>query len=255
MMKQTDVLLMTTAIGAHGIYAQPTTIDPQRMHAVELQLADVMELTDTATVKTILAKVERDNTTDPSLLNRLRAGIVHHEVALNLSFLTKTEYKGYAKKSYDELTALEALDIAPEWMPFVASYRASALSLVGAETRKLSLVGDAFRLFQVAVDRYAHVSYLPEFLRGSVAENLPWIFLTKKRFAARDFSSIIAKQERDAAFAPARIMSFVHWAWAKAHKSRMHRASAILHLAEAIELDPTGAAARGKAEALLAKWR
>ena len=253
-MKHTSLLLMTMATGVSAVDAQPTPVDVQRLHAMELQLADVMELTDIAVVKTMLTQVEKDFVRDPSELNKVRSGIIYHEVALNLSFLSKTEYQGFAQKSYDLLTALEGSSLAPEWMPFVASYRASALSLVGAETRKLSLVGEAFTLFQRAVDRYADISCLPEFLRGSVAENLPWIFYGKKKFARIDFASIIGKQERDAAFANPKIMSFTYWAWANAHQGKRFRKQALIYLAKAIELDPKGAAARDKSKELLAKW-
>lgn len=254
MMKQSDPLRMSMATGGSAAPSGPVPINIQRLHAVEAQLANVMELTNTAMVKTMLAQVENDFARDPSELNKVRLGIMYHEVALNLSFLSKTEYKGYAQRSYDLLTALEASPMPPEWMPFISSYRASALSLVGAETRKLSLVGKAFTLFEDAVDRYAYVSYLPEFLRGSVAENLPWIFWSKKKFARIDFTSIIAKQERDAAFANTKIMSFTYWAWANAHEGKEYREQALNHLRKAIELDPQGTAARDKAKALLAKW-
>lgn len=72
---------------------------------------------------------------------------------------------------------LNELFISPhtskELYPFIATYRASALSLVSAETGNLKLLGKAFVLFEDAVENYATVSYLPEFLRGSGAENLP----------------------------------------------------------------------------------
>ena len=230
-------------------------IDRELLHAAETRLFDVMELTDTEVVKLKWAEVEGEHAAGPSELNSIRLGIIHHEVALNLSFLVKSEYKGYALRSYDRLTALEgALQVA-EYLPFVASYRASALSLLGGETRKLSLVGDAFQLFQAAVERYGGITYLPEFLRGSVAENLPWIFWRKKKFAAKDFSSIIRKYEADNGYANAKIMSFTYWAWANAHRGKRSRSVAKAYLEKAIALDPDGIGGRVKAEALLKEWR
>lgn len=230
-------------------------MDQVSLHAAEARLADVMELTDASTVKLKLKQVEDDFASDPSELNSIRLGIIHHEVALNLGFLAKSGYKGFGRRSYDRLTALEGALQATEYLPFVASYRASALSLVAGETRKLSLVGDAFRLFDAAVERFAEDSYLPEFLRGSVAENLPWIFWGKKRSAARDFGSIIRKYEADNSYASAKIMSFTYWAWAKAHSGKRFREWAMVYLNKAVELDPEGVAGRVKAESLMGEWR
>ena len=231
------------------------SIGTEHLHVAETRLFDVMELTDMEVVKLKLAEVESEHAADPSELNSIRLGIIHHEVALNLSFLVKSEYKGYALRSYDRLTALEVAMPATEYLPFVASYRASALSLVGAETRKLSLVGDAFQLFQAAVERYGDIIYLPEFLRGSVAENLPWIFWRKKKFAAKDFSSIIRKYEDRSGYANAKIMSFAYWAWANAHRGKRFRTLAKTYLEKAIALDPDGIGGRVKAEAMLKEWR
>lgn len=230
-------------------------MDRDRLHTAEERLSDVMEMTDTEAVKLKLKQVEEAFAADPSELNKIRLGIIHHEVALNLSFLAKSEYTRFAKRSYDRLTALEGPLLALEYLPFVASYRASALSLVGGETRKLSLVGGAFRLFNAAAERYADVSYLPEFLRGSVAENLPWIFWRKKKFAAKDFGSIIRKYEADNGYANAQIMSFTYWAWAKAHSGKRFRKQALTYLAKAVALDPESIGGRVKAEALFKEWR
>lgn len=76
-------------------------------------------------------------------------------------------------------------------MPFVSSYRASALSLIVAETNKLKLLGQSFGLFADALKKYSDISPLPEFLRGSVAENLLRFFFGKRKFAKKDFRSII----------------------------------------------------------------
>ncbi len=111
-----------------------------------------MELIDTDVIKNKLIQVENEFENDPGEINKTRLGIVYHEVALNLSFFSKTEYKGYAKKSFDRLTELFTSDeTTKELMPFVASYRASALSLIVAETKKLKLLGQSFDLFADAV--------------------------------------------------------------------------------------------------------
>jgi tetratricopeptide (TPR) repeat protein len=138
-------------------------------------------------------------------------------------------------------------------MPFIAAYRASALSLVGAETKKLKLLGEAFILFKDAVEKYAAISYLPQFLRGSVAENLPWFFFSKRRFAKLDFQSIIDKQEINADYANWRIMSFTYWAWAKRHQSNKYHKQAIFYLDKAIELDKNYQGGRKRSEGLKSK--
>jgi tetratricopeptide (TPR) repeat protein len=140
-------------------------------------------------------------------------------------------------------------------MPFIAAYRASALSLVGAETKKLKLLGEAFILFKEAVEKYATISYLPQFLRGSVAENLPWFFFSKRKAAKLDFQSIIDKQEINADYANWKIMSFTYWAWANQHQSKKYRKQAISYLDKSIELDKNYQAGRKRAEDLRSKMK
>lgn len=138
-------------------------------------------------------------------------------------------------------------------LPYIASYRASALALVGAETKKLKLLDEAFKLFQNAITKYAAVSYLPEFLRGSVAENLPWFFITKRKLARKDFQSIIDKQNNNSEYANWKIMSFTYWARAKQHQVQKCRREAMTYLNYAIALDPNYKAGRRKAEELKLK--
>ncbi|MBC6112894.1 hypothetical protein H7U22_20930 [Pedobacter sp. CCM 8938] len=210
-----------------------------------------MEVIDTTLLKHKLIEVENDYKSNPNEINKTRLGLIYHETALNLFFSSKTKYQGYAQKAYDVLSEMfndpktdQAL------MPFIASYRASSLSLVGAETKKLKYLGEAFVLFGDAVEKYSAVSPLPEFLRGSVAENLPWFFFTKRKFAKQDFQSIIDKQERLDDYANWKIMSFTYWAWAKQHQVKKFRSKALQYLEKAIKLDPTYQAGRAKAEEL-----
>jgi len=225
-----------------------------KVKAIEHQLDDVMELIDTTALKIKLKEVEDEFKATPAEINKLRLGIIYHETALNLSFFSKTEYKGYAKKSFDILTELfTSTDTQQEMMPFIASYRASALSLVGAETKKLKLLSEAFTLFNSAFEKYSSVCYLPEFLRGSVAENLPWFFFKKRKSAKHDFQSIIDKQNANAEYANNKIMSFTYWAWSKQHKSKKYRTQALQYLDKAITLDSEYNAGRKKAEELKTK--
>ena len=242
---------MLTMTALNSVTAQTQNVDFLKVKAFEHQLDDVMELIDTTELKTKLKEVEENYKQNPNQINKVRLGIIYHETALNLSFFSKTEFKGYAKKSFDTLSSLfNSANTSIELFPFIASYRASALSLVGAETKKLKLLGEAFTLFNDAIKNYATVSYLPEFLRGSVAENLPWFFFTKRKFAKQDFQSIIDKQNKNGEYANWKIMSFTYWACAKQRQSKKYRTQSLAYLEKAISLDQNYKAGRTKAEEL-----
>ena len=244
-------LIMLAMMTINSVSAQTQNLDFSKVKAFEHQLDDVMELIDTTKLKIKLKEVEENFNQNPTEINKARLGIIYHETALNLSFFSKTEFKGYAKKSFDILSELfNSSNTSKELLPFIASYRASALSLVGAETKKLKLLGEAFTLFNNAVKNYADVSYLPEFLRGSVAENLPWFFFTKRKFAKQDFQSIIDKQNKNNEYANWKVMSFTYWAWAKQRQGKKYRTQTLAYLDKAISLDQNYKAGRTKAEEL-----
>jgi hypothetical protein len=229
-------------------------LDFTKVKIYEHHLEDVMEIIDTTELKAKLKDVEKEFQLAPTEINKVRIGIIYHETALNLGFLAKTNFKGYSKKSYDVLSELY-LDTktTKELLPFITSYRASALSLLGGETMKLGLVGDAFKLFDESIKKYGIVSYSPEFLRGSVAENLPWFFFSKRKFAKIDMQSIIDKQIVNNEFANWKIMSFVYWAWANQRQSGKNKAQSLVYLDKAIALDPNYKAGRQRAEELKIK--
>ena len=215
------------------------------------KLEDVMEIIDTTFLKTHLIEVEKAHQHDNSTINQIRLGIIYHEVALNFGFFDKI-YKGYPQKSLDMLNAaLPKLnsDLAI-FKPFVLSYKASSLSLLSGETRKLGYLSEAFKLFNEAVANYSSVSYAPEFMRGSVSENLPWFMFKKRSYAKIDFDNIIRKYEADNSYATAKIMSFTYWAWAMQHQSKKYRTTSISYLDKAIEIDPNYNAGRKRAEEL-----
>ena len=249
----TIMLAMTTL---NNVGAQTQALDFLKVKAFEHQLDDVMELTDTAELKLKIKEVEEKYEQSRTEINKTRLGIIYHETALNLSFFSKTEFKGYAKRSFDTLSILfNSPTTSKELLPFIASYRASALSLMGAETKKLKLLGEAFNFFEDAVKEYGAVSYLPEFLRGSVAENLPWFFFTKRKFAKKDFQSIIDKQENNKDYATSKIMSFTYWAWAYQRQKGKNSTQSLVYLDKAIALDTNYKAGRKKAEELKAKMK
>lgn len=218
------------------------------------KLEDVMEIIDTTYLKSHLIEVVKAHEEDSSVINQIRLGIIYHEVALNFGFFNKS-YKGYAQKSLEMLN-----DVLPKlngnltnFSPFVLSYKASALALLSGETRKLSYLSEAFKIFNEAVMNYASVTYAPEFMRGSVSENLPWLMLKKRNYAKIDFDNIIKKYEADNNYATAKIMSFTYWAWAMQHQSKKYRKASISYLDKAIALDPHYAAGRKRAEELKSK--
>ncbi|MDO7742690.1 MAG: hypothetical protein MUP99_02920, partial [Pedobacter sp.] len=110
--------------------------------------------------------------------------------------------------------------------------------------------GQAFTLFDKAVHDYAAVSYLPQFLRGSVAENLPWIFFSKRKFARLDFQSIVTQFEENSGYANWKVMSFTYLGLAKQMQHKKFREQSLLYLYKAIALDPHYKAGREKAEEL-----
>lgn len=232
------------------------TLDLKKIASYETTLDDVMEIIDKELVKEKLKEVEKDFQKNKNELNSVRLGLIYHDIALNLTFFDKTKkYAGYAQKSYDVLTKLsENKNTTPELMIFIESYRASSLSLVAGETTKLSMLGDAFIIFKNTIKKYASVSPRPEFMRGSVAENLPFFMWKKRKFAKTDFESIIKKQERNSKYADFRIMSFSYWAWARANSGKKYRQQAIKYLNKAIEIDPNYKAGRKRAEELKEKY-
>jgi tetratricopeptide (TPR) repeat protein len=254
-MRQLFTLLLIMAMTtSNSLIAQSQKLDFSKVKVFEHQLEDIMEIIDTTFLKAKLKEVEEDFNKNSNEINKVRLGIIYHETALNLTFLSKSSYKGYAKKSFDILTALfESKTTTKELMPFIASHRASALSLVGGETKKLGLVGEAFTMFEQAVNDYAEISYLPEFLRGSVAENLPFFFFKKRKFTKLDMQSIIDKQDKNPNYASPKIMSFVYWAWANQHQSKKFRTESLAYLEKAISLDPNYVGGRKRAEELKAK--
>jgi len=218
----------------------------------QIALDDVMEFIDNNLLEAKLREVEADYNANSSLLNKVRLGIIYHEVALNLGFFSK-QYKGYAQKSLTILSECEVNTETPEALePFILSYEASAMALVAGETFKLSLIGKSFKLFETAIQKYGAVHYLPEFMRGSVAENLPWFYFSKRALAKIDFENIIHKQAQHPGYASWKIMSFVYWAWAKQHPQRKYRSQALSYLQKAIELDPHYLAGRKRSEELMA---
>lgn len=236
--------------------AQVQKLDISTIKFFEHQLDDVMEIIDMEKLKVKLKEVEEDCSVEPSEINMIRKSIIYHETALNLSFFSKTQYKGYAKKSFDILDIFYKSSVTTkELLPFVLSYRASALSLMSSETGNLIKLFKSFSLFDEAVSKYADVSYLPEFMRGSVAENIPKICFWFRKYGKVDFQSIIDKYSLNHDYANWKIMSFTFWAWAKQRQKKKYADQAKEYLEQAIALDPNYQAGRERSEKLLKEFR
>jgi hypothetical protein len=217
------------------------------------QLEDVMEIIDTTGLRDRVSAAEKFASESATLVSRIRLGILYHEAALNFSFISTKKEKGWAAKSYLLLDSIYKADTSSAFRPYTAAYRASAYALLAGESGSLKQLTEAFSLFEIAVKQYADVCALPEFLRGSVAENLPGWMYRKHRFAKIDFESIISKYEADKMYATPALMSFSYWAWANQHQKKKHRAKAVQYLNLAIELDAAGKAGKKRALELKAK--
>lgn len=251
MITKTKIVTLIFMATLQTTFAQ--SLDFEKVRSLEHQLHDVMELIDLEVLKERLADATLAFEQDPSELNQIRLGIVYHEAALNFNLLSNTE-RGYAQKSYNLLHQVHQTTTTAEWLPFISAYEASALALVAAETRKLKQLAEAFQLFEVAVKQFDTVSPMPRFLRGSVAENLPWYFFSKRRAARDDFDQIIFKYEQNNQHANARVMSFTYWAWANQYRAKKHRKQALEYLNTAIALDPHGTSGRERAVKLKQTW-
>ncbi|PKG42872.1 hypothetical protein CXF67_08005 [Psychroflexus sp. MES1-P1E] len=231
-------------------------LNREKIAEYEIALDDVMEIIGRDLVKSKLKEVEKVYQDNPTEINKVRLGLIYHEVALNLTFFHKTEeFSGYAQKSFNILKELQNnKKTIPELLLFIDTYKASALALMSGETRKLKQLSEAFDLFEGAVEKYAKFSPRPEFMRGSVAENLPWFMWKKRKFAKRDFQSIIEKHERNKDYAGFRLLSFTYWGWARAHKAKSFRKQALIYLERAIKIDPEYNAGRKRAEELRSEY-
>jgi hypothetical protein len=222
-----------------------------RIREAEKILSDVTEMIDYQVIEKKLSAQESLVRRQATFLDSLRLGILYHESALIL--MKKKQKSPHAKMSFDLLSRLMASAKSEnEFLPVIAAYRASARSLQSAESGKLSELAEAFDFFEEAAQKYAAFSPYPEFLRGSVAENLPKIFFKKRRFAKIDFLALKKKYETDIAFAEPRLMSFVYLALARLMRKNNDSESKIL-LKKAMSLDSEQNAAYAEAEKLLAK--
>jgi hypothetical protein len=221
-----------------------------RVREAEKMLSDVTEMIDYQVIEEKLLVQESLVRRQGAFLDSLRLGILYHESALIL--MKRKQKSSHAQMSFDLLSRLMA-SVQPEseFLPLIAAYRASARSLQSAGSGKLSELAEAFEFFEEAAQKYALFSPYPEFLRGSVAENLPSIFFKKRRFAQIDFYSLQKKYETDNSFADSRLMSFVYLALARI-KRKNDVSEANLLLKKAMSLDSEQNAAYNEAEKLLA---
>ena len=202
-------ILALTAL--HNTSSQNLSISTVKF--AEKKLEDVMEFVDTTLLKSKFKEVKFNYINKPNTLTKLRMALLYHEMAFNFSFLKNAKDDNYAQKSYQLLSELiDNKELKAIYLPFAISYQASALALVSSKTRKLKLLHKAFQLFNKSVEEYGNYSYAPEYMRGSVAENLPWFLFKKKKNAKKDFESIthtirIATGDKDKMVSPEETLS------------------------------------------------
>lgn len=212
-------------------------------------LLDISEILDPGQARANVTAAEHALNREHSVVNRLRLGIAYHEAALN--FLP-SGVSGDAQKSYDILSAADLhAEVAPALEPYIFAYLASAQALLAADGGAIANVAAAFDIFDRVVARYGHVANITLFLRGSVAENLPWFFF-KANDAKRDLETIIARAEHDADYASSKTLSFVHFGLGRLLAGDSV-AAALQHLRYAMVLDTDGSGAGSLASPLIAK--
>ena len=95
------MLLLLLMVSSQQLQAQNSQLND--LHAAEKALDDVMEIIDTSYLRIKWQEVEADFAKNPAALQRIRLGILYHELTLNFSFLYKKLPKGYAQRSFDLL--------------------------------------------------------------------------------------------------------------------------------------------------------
>jgi len=215
------------------------------------QLEDIMDISDLDRITSLLLEQRNITKLTPNTINKVRLGILYHDVALKSLSRNKAERRYYTEEAYRMLTNLSNdLKIEEELKPFVKAYQASVLALLGAERNNSQLVNQAFGLFEQAMQQYGHFCYAPQYLRARVAEQLPRSF-GKRRMARKDYSELIDRYGLDCRFATYKSMSYVYWAWAKLHNNKKNKKQLIRYLEQSIKLDRTGEAAGARAKLLL----
>jgi len=155
-----------------GILGTTYGLDIQKLAALEVNLAPVMNTTDPAALQALEAQFA--SPTDP--LTRVKAGIARH----NLSRIIGNEtHRGNAQAAVDDLKG-PAHGPDAELAAIALAYLGSATTLKAREDSnpvgKIMAVNDGWAILGEAVDKYGEATFLPRMIRVWVAGALPDFF-------------------------------------------------------------------------------
>jgi tetratricopeptide (TPR) repeat protein len=217
------------------------------------QLYEVIELTDLEIALDKIADIEEKVKKDPSHFNRLKLGILYYEAAM-LSPRTNKETLKLIEKSYMLLSVLKIdgnTDLA--LMPYVTSYHASSLAILGYYQESSKLVNQAFYYFEEAITLYGENSCTPHYMRAKIAKYLP-IYYSKRNVVKKDLEIIIDRFGLNHAYATNKAMSYVYYSWANLYHTNKNRTQTVNYLKKSIDLDPNNIAAGKDAKKILEKF-
>jgi hypothetical protein len=180
------------------------------------KLEQYTEVLDTAKLSQNLEYFEYKQ--DGDALDQIALGITYHEICVVHYILGKDKsYAHYAEKALR--TLVDAKKTSPvDAYPILDTYINSSRSLVASTKNNLVELIRVIRIYNGLVRKYGSISYYPEFLEGSLLENLPNI-LGGHTKAKKLFESIIAKHESDPAYASDKIVSFCYLSLGKLEKN------------------------------------
>jgi hypothetical protein len=201
------------------------------------QLKDLEQFTEILN-KNVLQDNQKtlEKIAQPDVLEIIALGLTYHEICVLYFMLEKNkQYAPYASKALTTLSS--ARPDAPEWtLPMLDSYINSSRSLVAAVKGNLIGLLRVIRDYDKLIDKYSATSYHPEFLQGSLLENLPNVFGAHSK-AKQRFENIVTKYNKDHAYATPKIISFCYLSLGKLSKNPKEK---IDYLEQSIKIDSSG---------------
>lgn len=209
---------------------------------------DLESYTEILSKDTLRSNVqELENIDQPDVLQQIALGLTYHELCVLHFMLGKDKrYAPYAARALGVLTS--ARPAAPEWsLPMLDSYINSSQSLVAATKNNLIDLIRVIRKYDELIDQYGATSYHPEFLQGSLLENLPNVFGAHAK-AKKRFESVITKYTSDPSYTAPKIVSFCYLSLGKLSKDQKTK---IDYLGKSVETDTAGDGGSAQAKQIL----
>jgi len=231
-------------------FAQNNTINYE---TIGNQVDQIIELNDLEIVLDKIVTLGIKVKENPSHLNRLQLGVLYYEAAM-LSPRTNKETLKLIEKSYTLLSVLK-IDAKTDkaLMPYVTSYHASSLAILGYYHESSKLVNQAFYYFEEAIALYGESCYTPYYMRAKVAKHLP-IYYSKRSMVKKDLELVIDRFGLNHDYGTDKAMSYVYYSWANMFNTKKNRVKAINYLKKSIDLDPKNIAAGREARKVLEKF-